>query len=39
MAMDWIGGRRMMEWLPIARKLSSFAKDWLQSLRRLRKSA
>ena len=28
MAMDWIGGKRMMEWLPIAmEKLSSFAKD------------
>jgi len=28
MAMDWIGGRRMMEWLPIAmERLTSFAKD------------
>jgi len=28
MAMDWIGGKRMMEWLPIAmEKLTSFAKD------------
>ena len=28
MAMDWVGGKRMMEWLPIAmEKLSSFAKD------------
>ena len=28
MAMDWIGGKRMMEWLPIAmERLSSFAKD------------
>jgi hypothetical protein len=28
MAMDWIGGTRMMEWLPIAmEKLISFAKD------------
>ena len=28
MAMDWIGGKRMMEWLPIAMdKLTSFAKD------------
>ncbi len=28
MAMDWVGGKRMAEWLPIAmEKLSSFAKD------------
>jgi hypothetical protein len=28
LAMDWIGGKRMYEWLPIAmKKLSSFAKD------------
>jgi len=28
MAMDWIGGKRMMEWLPIAmERLTSFAKD------------
>ena len=28
MAMDWIGGKRMMEWLPIAmERLISFAKD------------
>ena len=28
LAMDWIGGKRMYEWLPIAmEKLSSFAKD------------
>jgi len=28
MAMDWVGGKRMAEWLPIAmKKLSSFAKD------------
>ena len=28
MAMDWVGGKRMVEWLPIAmEKLSSFAKD------------
>jgi len=28
MAMDWIGGKRMMDWLPIAmEKLTSFAKD------------
>ena len=28
MAMDWVGGKRMVEWLPIAmEKLTSFAKD------------
>ena len=28
MAMDWVGGKRMAEWLPIAmEKLTSFAKD------------
>ena len=28
MAMDWIGGKRMMEWLPIAMdRLTEFAKD------------
>jgi hypothetical protein len=28
MAMDWVGGKRMAEWLPIAlEKLESFAKD------------
>tara|TARA_B100000242_G_C42989768_1_gene459455 strand:- start:348 stop:776 length:429 start_codon:yes stop_codon:yes gene_type:complete len=28
MAMDWVGGKRMAEWLPIAmEKLSNFAKD------------
>ena len=28
MAMDWIGGKRMMEWLPMAmEKLTDFAKD------------
>ena len=41
MAMDWVGGKRMTEWLPIALdKFEKFAKDCgCGTFRRLRKNS